>query len=68
MNIIKTLTRYALYTLLVAVAFSCDEKTYKTEIVPNSEFTYQGCDYIKHRHGITHKGNCTNEIHKNNCN
>ena len=68
MNTIKTLTRYALYTVLVAVALSCDEKTYKTEIVPNSEFTYQGCDYIKHGHGITHKGNCTNEIHKSNCN
>lgn len=68
MNLIKTLTRYSIHTLLVVVALSCNEKTYKTEIVPNSEFTYQGCDYIKHGHGITHKGNCTNEIHKSNCN
>ena len=36
MNTNKTLTRYALYTVLVAIALSCDEKTYKTEIVPNA--------------------------------
>lgn len=68
MKNLRTKLSYALYILLVAVSISCDEKTYKSEIVPNEEFTYQGCDYIKHGHGITHKGNCTNEIHRKDCN
>lgn len=31
-----------------------------------SEFTYQGCQYIRFYYGVTHKGNCTNVIHSYN--
>lgn len=72
MNKIKTLTRYALYTLLVAGVFtSC---TRGNELRNNNIFKdydvieIEGCEYIQYgtSYGaleITHKGNCKNEIH-----
>lgn len=72
MNKIKTLTRYALYTLLVAGVFtSC---TRGVELRNNNIFKeydvieIEGCEYIQYgtSYGvleITHKGNCKNEIH-----
>ena len=73
MNLIKTFTRYALYTLLVAFTFGCDGGTTKIETKDNYvTVVVESCEYM-YKEGVgyrslVHKGNCTNEIHKCNCN
>ena len=69
----KTLKSYTLYTLLVAFSFGCaggttrieNKDSYVTVIVEGCEYMYKETIGLR---GLVHKGNCTNEIHKCNCN
>jgi len=72
MNTIKTLTHYALYTLLVAgVLTSCtrgDQLRNYNKFVDYDVIEIDGCEYIQYgvSYGfleITHKGDCKNVIH-----
>jgi hypothetical protein len=74
MKIIKTLTCYALYTLLVAFIFCGCTKT-KEELAKEFEIMeIDGCEYVVKYHDLNyffaHKGNCKycTERAKNNCN
>lgn len=69
----KTLISYTLYTLLVAFTFGCDGGTTRIENKDSyATIIVEGCEYM-YKEGVgfrslVHKGNCTNEIHKCNCN
>ena len=72
MNLIKTLTRYAFYTLLVAGIFtSCtrgDELKNVNKFERYEVIEIDGCEYIQYGSAygmlhVTHKGNCKNVIH-----
>lgn len=48
-------------------ATSFVDKGYVNDIWKLQEFTYEKCQYlILNGKGISHKGNCTNNIHKSN--
>ncbi len=69
--------------MILLTLVSCDEQKSETVVEPPkelskttenyyqrvSEFTYEGCEYIRVGFGKSiwgsHKGNCTNPIHKN---
>lgn len=78
-TLLETLIIVGLGTLLFAAFSPWILRRHQVEEVPNSgryiveepvsqvgyacEFLYDGCQYVKFAQGVSHKGNCTNQIH-----
>lgn len=58
---------FAFVLLVVFTVSSCNKASISDEVQ-----TIEGCEYIvtknSYGNGLTHKGNCKNEIHKCTCN